>query len=188
MMRLLVVLFVLLTSSLLLAAGGEVTHGGGGIPKVVFHQALNFVLFFGLLFVLLKKTVANTFQTRHADFHSALTKAQAAKKDAEARKKEIQDRLNKLESTAAESLQTARAEAETLRKKIMQDAADISQNLRTEAQKTTQHEIERAKTELREELLSQSLLAAKKVLSETTSEADQKRLQSEFVEKIQVVR
>lgn len=189
MIKLMLVLFTLLFSSVLLAAPAGGAHGAdGGIPTIVFHQALNFVLFFLLLYVLLRKKVGEVFRGRSADFHSALTKAQAAKRDAEARRQEIQDRLNKLESTAADSLQTARAEAEALRKKILADAEELTQNLRTEAQKTTHFEIERAKAELREELLTQSLLAAKKVLAENTSEADQKRLQTEFVDKIQAVR
>lgn len=189
MMKLLAVLTTLLFSSILLAASPGGAHAfDGSVPPIVFHQLVNVVLFVLLLYVLLRKKVAEVFKGRSADFHSALTKAQAAKQDAEARKKEIQDRLNKLESTAAEGLQTARTEAEALRKKILADAEELTQNLRTEAQRTAQFEIERAKAELREELLTHSIQAAKKVLAENTNEADQKRLQSEFVEKIQVVR
>ena len=46
--------------------------------------------------------------------------------------------------------------------KILQDAADISKNFREEANRTAQAEIARAKAELRDELLNQSLALVEK--------------------------
>lgn len=182
------IFFILLTSALLFAADGEGAEHAEGIPRVVLYQTINFLLFVGILYYFLRKLVRDHFKGRHESFHAALTKAQAARKDAEARRQEIQERLDRLEASAAENLQAARKEAEALRTKILAEAQELSQHVRTEAQKTAEHEIQRAKTELREELLSSAVQNAKKILSENTSEADQKRLQSEFVEKIQAVR
>ena len=60
--------------------------------------------------------------------------------------------------------------------------------MKRETERTAESEIQRAKLESRDELLNASLEQAKKILKEKVNEPDQKRLQDEFVEKIQVVR
>ena len=69
----------------------------------------------------------------------------------------------------------------------MADAQEIILNLKKETERTADSEIQRAKLELREELLSAALTQAKQILKDKVNEPDQKRLQNEFVEKIQVV-
>lgn len=174
------------------AAGGEHAasadaHGAhDGIPSVVWYQAINFLIYIGLLFYFLRKPVKNYFASRQAAFNAALVKAQAAKAEAEAQKKEIQDRLNRLQAESDKAIAQAKAEAEQMRARIVKDAEELANNLRAEAQRSASFEIQRAKNELREELLSQSLALSQKILQEKVGEADQKRLQTEFVEKIEV--
>jgi F-type H+-transporting ATPase subunit b len=168
-----------------MAAAGDYQ---GGIPIDVLYQAINFAIFVGLGFFLLRKPVSRYFSSREQAFKQALVKAQAARQEAEQRKTEIQMRLSKLQSTAEESIEKARAEAEALRSQIVLDAADLAKKLREDAEATADAEIERAKRELREDVLAQSLALSRKVLNEKMAEQDQKRLQTEFVDKIQVVR
>ncbi|MES2857437.1 MAG: hypothetical protein V4692_16315, partial [Bdellovibrionota bacterium] len=105
-----------LFSSITLGADGG--HGGGGIPESVMWQAINFALYAGLGFYFLRKPVKNYFAGRVSNFNLALTKAQAARAEAEQRKAEIQDRLNKLEATSADSIAKAKAESEALKNRI----------------------------------------------------------------------
>ena len=156
--------------------------------KTIFFQALNFGLFLLIIFVVARKAVARYFLDREEKFKQALLRAEAARINAEQQKRDIEQRLNLLEQSATENIEQARAEAKELKNKILHEAQDLSKNLRDEANRTAQVEIERAKGELREELLSQAMTMAKKVLNEKMVDQDQKRLQNEFVEKIQVVR
>lgn len=167
------------------ASGG---HGDGGIPAAVYWQALNFVLFAALLWFLLRKKVPAYFKERAANFNMALAKAEKARLEAEAQKREIEQRLKTLQASADQSVAQAKAEAEELRKKILREAEELSVRMKEDARRTAEIELQRAKTELREEVLAQAVTAAKQILSEKIAETDQKRLQSEFVEKIQVVR
>jgi F-type H+-transporting ATPase subunit b len=159
----------------------------GGIPTVVILQFVNFFLYVVLIVFIARTPLSNYFKERHAGFFAAKKKADAARSEAEAKRKEIQDRLSKLETTRDESIQRAREEAEALRKQIVNEAQALSQKLKLEAARTAEVEINRAKYELREELLEQSVQMAKRVLVDTNKvqEQDQKRLQAEFVEKIQ---
>ncbi|MDZ4082686.1 MAG: ATP synthase F0 subunit B [Bdellovibrionales bacterium] len=167
-------------------AAGDAGHEGG-IPMVLWLQVINFVLYMGLVVYLAKKPIQEMFQGRYDGFFSALKKAEAAKAEAEAKRKEIQDRLTKLETTREESIQKAREEAAALRNQIVEEAKSLSSKLKADAEKTAIIEIERAKTELREDLLAQSVVMAKRILTDKMQEQDQKRLQTEFVDKIGAV-
>lgn len=187
MSKYIVALAALVSPSLAVAASAGGAHAEG-IPSAVIFQAVNFVLYAALLYFVLRKPVVSYFRNREQDFKAALIKAEAARKEAEQRRQEIQDRLYKLESTTDQSIAQARADAEALKVKILQEAEQLSTNLREEARRTAALEVEKAKHQLREELLNQSVALSKKMLEEKMAEPDQKRLQTEFVDKIQVVR
>ncbi len=165
-------------------AAGAGAHEGG-LPTVLWLQVVNFALYIGLIVYLAKKPIQEMFQGRYDGFFSALKKAEAAKAEAELKRKDIQDRLTKLETSREESIQNAREEAAALRNQIVEEARALSSKLKADAEKTALIEIERAKTELREDLLSQSVIMAKRILTDKMQEPDQKRLQNEFVDKIQ---
>lgn len=182
--------FLFLLPAFAIAAGsghGE-AHAAGGVPMAVVFQAINFLIYVGVLYFLLRKPVLSFFTGREQAFKQALVKAESAKREAEAKKREIQDRLNRLETTADESVAQAKAEAAALKARILKEASELSQKLRDEAHSATEFEVARAKHELREELLVQSVAAAREMLADQMAEPDQKRLQTEFVDKIQVVR
>ncbi|MCM2281596.1 MAG: ATP synthase F0 subunit B [Bdellovibrionaceae bacterium] len=169
-----------------LASGAA--HGGSGIPASVMWQAINFVIFAFLLWFLLRKKVPAYFAERAAHFEVALKKAEKARQEAEAQKQEIEKRLHALQTSADQSIVKAKGDADELRQKIIRDAQALSEHLIADARRTAEIELQRAKTELREEVLAQAVVAAKALLNEKIVDTDQKRLQSEFVEKIQVVR
>jgi len=179
-------LALLLISEAGLAAGGA--HHGDGIPAVVGWQTINFLIYAALLYFLLRKPTASFFKSRVENFQQALIRAEKAKSEAEAQRHEIEQRLKALENSAEQSYAQAQAEAKDLRNKIVFEAKGLSEKLKLDAQRTAEIELQRAKSELREEMLTQAVDAAKKILSERIAEPDQKRLQTEFVQKIQEVR
>jgi F-type H+-transporting ATPase subunit b len=137
---------------------------------------------------LLRGPIGTYFRNRESNYKQALSRAEAARASAEQRRREVQDRLAQLEATAEQALATARTDAEGLRVKLLADAEESARTLREEAHKTAEREISRAKAELREELLSQAVALSANLLKDKMAETDQKRLQTEFVDKIQVVR
>jgi len=165
------------------AAGGH--DASGGVPTVVIFQFINFAIYIGIIVYLGRQPIANYFKNRQAGFYSALKKADAARAEAQAKRADVQSRLSKLEATRDESLQTARKEAALLRAQIVEEAKALSEKLRIDAERTAIVEIERAKFALREDLLSQSVQMAERILTDKMQEPDQKRLQDEFVQKIQ---
>ncbi len=170
-------------------------HGGHaeeaaevGVPFTVTLQAINFAIFVGILVWLLRGPVKNYFRTREMNFKQALLKAEAAKQAAITQKNEMAARLNELNQSTEKALSDAKADAAALKVKMLQEAAEMSARLKADAQRTAEFEIARAKTTLREEMLTQSVVLAQKMLGDKMADGDQKRLQTEFVDKIQVVR
>ncbi len=155
-----------------------------GLPMVVYLQAINFILYAGLLVYFLRKPVREYFTGRGAAFNAALTKAAAAKAEAEARKREVQAKIMALQANAAEDLAQAKLDALALELRILKEAEEISAHLRAEAARTATFEVERAKNELRDDLLKQSVAFSTKLLKEKIADGDQKRLQTEFIDKI----
>jgi F-type H+-transporting ATPase subunit b len=170
-----------------LLAYAEEAEAEHGMPNSVYLQVINFVLYAGLLFFFMRRPVTKYFQDREQAFRQALIKAANAKKEAEQQKKDIETRLTALQTGSAESIAAARREAEELRKRMLLEAESLAANLRNEAKRAADFEIQRAQNELREQLLNESVAMATKILTEKMAEQDQKRLQSEFVDKIQVV-
>ncbi len=170
-----------------LAADGA--HGHSEIPwMTIVSQAVNLGLLVLLLVYLTRKTVARIFRERKQMYLDLVEKADAAKNEAEKNRREIAQRLQELESTPEQAINQARVEAEEMHKKVLDDARELAKKTREESERAAQFELERAKIELREELLSTAVEAARKILRDQVGGPEQKKLQSEFVEKIQVVR
>lgn len=168
------------------ADGGH--HGPVAIPWMnIGVQVFNLVLLFSLLIYLLRKGVKTHFANRATDYQQLVQRAQAAKDEAERGRQEIQTRLNKLESGAEEGLAQARRDAAELKLKLQAEAKELSLKLEADAKRTTQVELEKAKDELRRELLESALQASSNTLRTSLSSGEQKRLQDEFATKIQVV-
>lgn len=150
-------------------------------------QAFNVIVLLVVLTVLLRKAVAMHFANRAKEYTALVQQAESAKKQAEARYREIKERMDNLEAGAEQSLVQARQEAEELKKKLATEAQTVSARLKTEAERTVATEIEKAKAELRHELLQSALATSHEVLKSSLSSSEQTKLQNEFVQKIEVV-
>lgn len=181
--------WIILLTLLPVTAFAADAHHGEGIPwKLVISQAFNFGLLVLILGWLARKAVKQMFTDRKRTYLELVQKADAAKNEAEKNRREIADRLQKLESTAQQSLDQAKAEAAEMQKRIVAEAQELAAKARDEAERSARFEVERAKQELRAEVLTTAVEAARKTLQDKVGGAEQKKLQSEFVKNIQVVR
>jgi F-type H+-transporting ATPase subunit b len=179
---------VLAIPALVLSSFGnaaEEHHAEAGLPFVVILQFINFFLYVALIVYFGRKPISDYFKTRQANFYVALKRADALRAEAQEKRAETQARLAKLEATRDQSIQEARAEAAALRAQIVEEAKGLSEKLKVEAERTAVVEIERATSVLRDDLLNQSVLMAQRILTDKMQEQDQKRLQDEFVQKIE---
>ncbi len=183
------VLFMVLTLICSIVLGGE--HEGaaheGGIPQIVFYQAINFFGVVLLLFFIGRKKVSGFFNKRYEALAGAVREAKLLKEAAEKKHEEYTVKIQNLNRESEKILQQIRADGEETRRKIIEEAQRVAAAIQVEAQRAAANEIERAKVHLYEEVLQQALDGAHVLLTKSIAEGDQKRLQKEFVEKIEAV-
>jgi F-type H+-transporting ATPase subunit b len=167
------------------AAGGE--HHEAIPMKLIAYQSINVGAMLIGLAIVLKKPLQSYFREKKASFLSAAQKAESARKSAEEERIKIQTRLEKLESTADESVSRARAEAADMKKQLIAEAEAASKRIRDEAATAAKLEVDRAKIQLREALIKEALELSRQNLASKVTADDHKRLQSDFIQNIQAV-
>ena len=150
-------------------------------------QAFNFGLLLVILFVLLRKAVKAHFAERASSYQELVDRAENARREAQRNHDEMKRRLEGLESSAQQNVAKARAEAEELRNRLMNEAKDLTQKMEEEAKRTTAIELDKAKALLRKDLLEKALTSSSEFLKKGLGTNEQKKLQNEFAEKIEVV-
>ncbi len=135
------VMFVFFIPKVLVAASGTEAHG---IPGVVWFQALNFILFVGLLWFLLKDKIKAFYSTKELQFQERF-KAASIKKDKALQKlRKLEEKLEEISNTkdaqlvkaktnASESVQTLLEHATFQVEKIQQESEETSRLLRSKA-------------------------------------------------------
>jgi F-type H+-transporting ATPase subunit b len=184
-----------LISCILIASVLASAHEAGGEPNLGPHelstlkaQIFNVVLMFAGLVYFVRKPIKAFFAEKRTVFLEVAQKAQAAKEDAIRGRMEIEVRLSKLQSTTEESISRARAEAAELKNQLILEAQALSLRMRAEAQATAKHELERAKQNLRIQMISGAKQMAQAELEKKLTPEDQKRLEGEFITGLQEVR
>ncbi len=186
-MKLLVSLLILLTPAALMAAGGEHGHHDIEVPKVVLYQLINVVLLVAGIIYFTKDAIAEFYSGRKSVYLEAAQRAAFAREQAEKEYVDLKNKISNIEATRAESIKKAQEHSEDARKQILSEADSVSRRIRGEAELTAKLEIQRAQRELREQLLVDSLSAARIVLTKDLGQADQQKLQNEFINNIEVV-
>lgn len=185
-MRAFIILTIIILDQAAWAASGS-GHSEGIPTSFIFAQAFNFLLAAGLLFFLLKSKVVQHFKDRRATYTEFLSRAEKAMKQAESEKKLYEDKLKSLKSTEQDTLAKAKADAEEIKQRLVSEAKLTSEKLIEDARKAAQFEVEKAKAQLKDVLLDEAIKAANKALQQKIGNAEQEKLSSEFVSKIQVV-
>lgn len=179
---------LLLLSVGALAADGGGEHHAEGVPvKLVTYQAINMAIIVIGLIYFLKDGVRKAFKERQASYLVAAQKAEAARKEAEDQRLMMMQKISHIENTATESVARARAEAVDMKNQIINEAKSLSQRIKSEAEQSAQAEILRAKKEIRESIIKQAMDLTKDQVEKQVSAADHERLQSNFIQNIQVV-
>ncbi|MBX2988125.1 MAG: ATP synthase F0 subunit B [Bdellovibrionaceae bacterium] len=187
-MKTMIALVMTVAGSAAMAASGGHAHDPHHIPTdLIFWQVFNLTILFGALIYFLRQPVKDFFRQRQAGFVEASQKSQAARQEAEKQYLELKHKIERLESTRAETLARAEAEAADLRRHMLKEADEMASRIRHEAQVTAQIEVQRARQDLRESFIDDSIAAARQVLAKDIGSQDHSKLQTDFVKNIEAV-
>ncbi len=158
------------------------------VPPVVFHQALNVAILGGILFYFLKDSVRSYYKNKRENYLKAATEVANLKKQVEEQALVLKNKIRELDATADQAQRTAEASAKEYQSKLLAEARDQAEKLKRETEKTVKAEVYRAVETLKAEIVDQSITSSRQLIGTQIKDNDQKRLLSEFVEKIGVVR
>lgn len=156
--------FITLLVDLAAASSGGSGHHEAGVPTMVFYQAINVSIFFGILFWASKDKVRALFKQRLEDFHRLAQETEKARKDLEYKKADLQRRSDLLKTTQQQSLNEAQTEAEKIYKDEIEKSQRMAQKIAKDAEAQVLADAQKTIEKLRLETLEMSVEAAEQLL------------------------
>ena len=181
----LVAFLVVAAATVALAAGGEGHHVDGGVLlKDFLYRCFNFALTLGLLLYFVTKPLRKGLAGRREGIEKALADAEQARQDAEARFAEYDRKLAKAAGEVEAIYAEIRREGELESQKIVANAQEMAEKIKTEARRSAAHEVARARVELQREAAQMAVAIAEDLLKKSFTSQDQDRLVNEYMQKV----
>ena len=147
----------------------------------VIMQALSFLIFLVLLYVLALKRIGGVLETRRQTIEQGLRDAEQARKDREAAAAEHAAALAEARREANEIIGRAQRVAQETRDADVAATREELERIRKRAADEIEAEKQRAMAELRTEVTELALLAAGKVVGTSMTDERQRQLVDEFL-------
>lgn len=161
----------------LLAAEGGHADSFLGLPVVLWKTA-NLLLFFGLVWWLLKKPFTNFFRERRGEIEKALAKAGEDRTRAEALAAQLASRLAQIETELQNLKAAARKDAEAEHAALLRDAEAEAARIVERTTGEIESRVRHARVELTEYAGDLAVEMAREMLARGVTPEDQKRLVS----------
>ena len=179
----------------LLSVAGAIAHGsialaaeeGAAEPGFqinlfwILAQALSFLLFFAILYLVAFRRIGATLEDRRSKIEQGLKDAEQARKDREQAEAERAATLAEARREANEILTRAQKVADESRERDLAATREELERIRVRASADIESEKQRAIGELRAEVADLALRAAGRVVGETMTDERQRRLVEEFL-------
>lgn len=175
---------LLLLSGAALASGGDNACAEGlnqACGQAIGVHALNFVLFFGFLFFVARKPIAEALRQRQAQVKHDIDAANEARKVAQERFDGLEARLARFEQEVEEMKAQAKTAAERDTEMHRKHTAEDIELLKNQATRAIREEGLKAKRKLREQAVDLAIGVATETLRGKLAAADHQRLNNEFL-------
>ncbi len=149
--------------------------------NLLITQIVNFVILLILLRLLLYKPILNMLASRRQKIQESLEYAERVKQDAANQQKEFE---RKLEETRRETQAAAAAAAqvgEKEREAILAQAREEARKLVEQAKDQIEYERKQMMSDLHEQVVNLSLLAAQKVIGQSLDDQQHRQLVRDFI-------
>ncbi len=163
------------------AEGGEWREGEHKMPPPFSMALVNFVVFAILMYKAGGPSIAKMTRERHDHIARALEEGKRLRDEAKAKLDQYDRKLAGLQGEIDELIASIRAEAEAEKKRIIADAEVRAERMRRDAEQQIQAEMARVRLTLEREAVEAAVSIAERVLTEKTTEADQRLLADRFV-------
>ncbi|MHB8111614.1 MAG: F0F1 ATP synthase subunit B family protein [Syntrophorhabdaceae bacterium] len=157
--------------------------GGESVWSIVL-KFVNFAVLVGLLIYFVGKPLKSFLAKRHQTVKMQLEESERTLKEAQALRAEYQARLDKLDGEIEIFKKETLLEAETEKKKIIQEALDFATRIREQARLTASQESKDVARKIKEEISRLTVGEAQKLITEKITQSDHDQLVEEFIVKL----
>lgn len=180
-----ILFFTLLLIALVAAPAGAAEAHQGGTPLLPFvFQVINFFLLLIVLYKVALPRVKGFFVARSQTITESLQQAEDARKAAEAKAKQYEEKLKALSVEVEELRKQVESEAAVEREKIIADAQKEVEAITVQARLIAEQEIKRAKQELRREAGRLALERAEAYIRDKITATDRDRFIKDYIKEI----
>ena len=138
-------------------------------------------IFCALMSMILYKPVTEFLQKRRERIENSINEANEKLADADSLKAEYEIKLKEIEKEKATILEEARARGKQNEAAIIEEAKKEAEAIKNRAMLDIQREQEKAKEEIRLQIIEVSSLVASKFISENIGEAEQNKLVDQVI-------
>ena len=164
------------------ASGGD--SGAKGWVKTDWFRVMNFVVLAGALVFVLRKPVSKALSSRIKDIKEQLESLEAQRAEAEKQLAQYNEKLSRIESEAAKIVDAYIKQGNQAKAKILKEAEQTAEKLQAQARRNIEHEFDKAKQKLQQEVVESSLQKAKESLKKEITAQDQDNLIDEYINKV----
>jgi len=180
----------LLFAGLVYASGGEGGHHGGG--AIFTHEklmdllwrTLNFAALMVILVKFLSKPLANALSGRRMAIMTLFEDLNERRAEVERTYNEYEAKLGRIDEEVRSIIDTAKAQAEAEREKIIAEANRAAEDIKRKAEIAVQNELANARKSLRAEIAEEAAVKAEEIIRRNLGPEDQARLVEDYLEKV----
>jgi F-type H+-transporting ATPase subunit b len=178
----LVALLCLSFGNAMAASGGD--SGSKGWQNLDWYRLMNFAVLAAVLVFILRKPISQALRSRIKSIQEQLENLEIQKVEAEKQLAQYNEKLSQLENEAANIVDDYIKQGDEAKAKIIKEAEQTAEKLRAQARRNIEHEFEKAKQKLQQEIVESSLQKAEKSLKKEITAQDQDKLIDEYINKV----
>jgi len=166
-----------------------VTAAEGGGASEIIAQVVTTLIGFGIVYWITKAyafgPILNILDERREKVEADLQRAEDLRNQAEADKKALEERLQHLEEESREKMLESINEGKRIATNIQEEARKKADDMLANAERNIQFEMEKARVELKEDIIRLTLQATEKLIQERLDDEKHKQLIGNFLEQIE---
>ncbi len=174
-------IMLLLLCAMPLAASGELPEG---YWFEMIAKVFNFIVFFGFLFWLLRKPIAEMLDNSRRELKRKLAEAEEKEETAARRMKEIEDRMAGLETEVEEILRRTDEAARQEKENILERAKQEAEKIRLAAEREIENRYNTARRELQAFVADLAVDKAEELIRSQMTVQDLNRSMERYIEEL----
>ncbi len=152
---------------------------------VLLTQIVGFLIVLWVLKRYAWKPILGILEERRTRIETEITDAARLRDEAERLKAEYEEQLRSIEAQARQRIQEAVAEGQKVAEDIRASARDEARKITEKAKADLEMEYKKARSQLREEMVTLALGAAERLLQEQMDDKEHRRLVDKFLTELQ---